>query len=123
MGQDNSVGALIRLLARHSGALAKACESLDHMEAFPFRSAMRDSNLALFKLIVAAGAARGLPLEQRYRERLRVVEERSIFDRHLQSAATATAAGHSGAGRGAASGCLGASIPATRRGSTAPPTG
>lgn len=91
LGQDNSVGGLLRPFARHAGALAKACESLDHMEAFPFRTAMRDSNLALFKLVVAAGAARALPLEQRYRERLRVVEERSIFDRHLQLAASATA--------------------------------
>lgn len=91
MGQDISVAGLLRPFARHAGALAKACESLDHMEAFPFRSAMRDSNLALFKLVVAAGAARSIPLEQRYRERLRVVEERSIFDRHLQSAASATA--------------------------------
>ncbi len=90
MSQDNSVGGLLRLFARHAGALAKACESLDHMEAFPFRSAMRDSNLALFKLIVAAGAARALPLEQRYRERLRVVEERSIFDSHFESATSAT---------------------------------
>lgn len=91
LGQDNSVGGLLRPFARHAGALAKACESLDHMEAFPFRTAMRDSNLALFKLVVAAGAARSIALEQRYRERLRVVEERSIFDRHLQPAEAATA--------------------------------
>ncbi len=91
LGSDNSVAGLLRPFARHAGALAKACESLDHMETFPFRAAMRDSNLALFKLVVAAGAARSIPLEQRYRERLRVVEERSIFDRHLQPAASATA--------------------------------
>lgn len=91
LGQDNSVSGLLRPFARHAGALAKACESLDHMEAFPFRTAMRDSNLALFKLVVAASASRSILLEQRYRERLRVVEERSIFDRHLQPAASATA--------------------------------
>lgn len=91
LGQDNSVGGLLRPFARHAGALAKACESLDHVEVFPFRTAMRDSNLALFKLVVAAGTARSIPLEQRYRERLRVVEERSIFNRYLQPAEAATA--------------------------------
>lgn len=82
----NSVTGLLRQLARHAGTLAKACESLDHMEAFPFRQAMRESNFALFKTVVAASAARGLDLAERYQIRLRVVEERSIFDRHLQAA-------------------------------------
>lgn len=87
--EAGEAGALLRPFARHAGALAKACESLDHMESIPFRDAMRASNLALFKLVVAAAAARGLDLAELYKARLRVVEERSIFDRHLQASIAA----------------------------------
>ena len=83
-GAIDDVLGLLRTFARHAGALAKACESLDHMERFPFRDAMRDSNLALFKLVVAAAAARSLALGALYTARLRVVEERSIFDERLR---------------------------------------
>lgn len=86
LGTANDVSGLLRPFARHAGALAKACESLDHVESIPFRDAMRASNLALFKLVVAAAAVRGLDLAQLYPVRLRRVEERSIFDCHLQAA-------------------------------------
>lgn len=76
---------LLRAFARHTGALAKACESLDHLEAFPFRDSMRASTIAIFKLVVAAAAGRDLDLAELYRKRLRVVEERSIFDIHLRA--------------------------------------
>ena len=85
----DDVAGLLRAFARHAGALAKACESLDHMERFPFRDAMRESNLALFKLVIAAAAARSLDLGALYPARLRVVEERSIFDDRLRDAAPA----------------------------------
>lgn len=86
LGTTNDVSGLFRAFARHAGALAKACESLDHMEPFPFRNAMRESNLALFKLVVAAAAVRSLDLTTLYAARLRVVEERSIFDDRLRYA-------------------------------------
>ena len=89
LGTTNDVSGLLRSFARHAGALAKACESLDHMERFPFRDAMRESNLALFKLVVAAAAARSLDLAHLYAVRLRVVEERSIFDDRLQGISAA----------------------------------
>jgi hypothetical protein len=85
LNEAGNAGDLLRPFARHAGALAKACESLDHMEAIPFRDAMRTSNLALFKLVVAAAAARDLDLAVLYQARLRVVEERSIFDAHLRA--------------------------------------
>jgi hypothetical protein len=86
----NDVSGLLRSFARLAGALAKACESLDHMERYPFRDSMRESNLALFKLVVASAFVRTFDLPTLYRARLRVVEERSIFDTHLR-AATSTA--------------------------------
>jgi hypothetical protein len=73
--------AFVKAYARQSGRLAKVCESWDHMENVPFRDLMLQSNLALFKLVVAEAAALDLDLDMLYRARLRVVEERSIFDR------------------------------------------
>ena len=35
LGTTNDVSGLLRAFARYAGALAKACESLDHMERFP----------------------------------------------------------------------------------------
>jgi hypothetical protein len=77
----NDPFAFVKAYARQAGILAKACESWDHMENVPFRDLMRQSNLALFKLIVAEAATRQLDLESLYRTRLRIVESRSIFDR------------------------------------------
>ncbi|MCE4225948.1 hypothetical protein HCU64_19535 [Methylobacterium sp. C25] len=91
LATTNDVSGLLRTFARHAGALAKACESLDHMESFPFRNAMRESNLALFKLVVAAAAVRSLDLAALYAARLRVVEERSIFDARLRDVAPVAA--------------------------------
>jgi hypothetical protein len=87
----NDVSGLLRAFARHAGALAKACESLDHMERFPFRDAMRESNLELFKLVIAAAATWSLDLGTLYAARLRVIEERSIFDDRLRAASPAFA--------------------------------
>lgn len=91
LGTTNDVSGLLRSFARQAGALAKACESRDHMESFPFRTAMRESNLGLFKRVVAAAAAHSLDLTALYAVRLRMVEERSIFDAHLRGASTAVA--------------------------------
>ena len=71
---------LLKMFARYGGALAKACESLDHLESFPFRDSMRESNLNLFKLVLAEASARQMDLEHRYEMRLQQVEARSIFN-------------------------------------------
>jgi len=89
LGTATDVFGLLRSFARHTGTLAKACESLDHMEAFPFRSAMRESNLALFKFVVAAATVHSFDLAALYADRLRVVEQRSIFDDHLRDQSAA----------------------------------
>lgn len=91
LDSSSDVSGLLRPFARHAGALAKACESLDHMERFPFRDAMRESNLALFKLVIAAASARSLDLGALYTARLCVIEERSIFDDRLRELSPAFA--------------------------------
>lgn len=85
-GGSNDLTGLLRPFARHAGALAKACESLDHVESYPFREAMKSSNLALFKLVVSAAAVRALDLDALYKDRMREIEMRSIFDSRLQPA-------------------------------------
>lgn len=69
----------VKSYARATGQLAKACESLDHMEDVPYVAIMRSTNLDLFKLIVAEAATRSLDLEAQFRSRLRFIERRSIF--------------------------------------------
>lgn len=78
-GQD----AFIRSYAIAAGLLAKACESWDHLEMAPFNTMMRESNLALFKLVVGYAASMKLDLVDHYRKRLRFIERRSIFHRTL----------------------------------------
>jgi hypothetical protein len=69
-----------RRFAHHTGRLAKASESLDHLEAYPFRESMKEQVVALFKLLLAEAAIRHLDLNEQSRNRLRGVEVRSIFD-------------------------------------------
>ncbi|QND64709.1 hypothetical protein HB777_13000 [Mesorhizobium loti] len=73
----------IRSFAISTGLLAKACESWDHLEMAPFNTMMRESNLALFRLVVGYAAGLKLDLVERYRNRLRFIERRSIFHRTL----------------------------------------
>jgi hypothetical protein len=78
---------LVRQFARHSGQLAKICESWDHLEPVPFREGMKACNLALFKVVLAEAGARGLDIEAAYKNRIRVVETRSIFESHFREGA------------------------------------
>ena len=78
---------LVRTFAKHNGRLAKACESLDHIEALPFRETMKNANLELFKTVLAETSARGLDVAQLYQSRMREVESRSIFDGHYSAGA------------------------------------
>lgn len=77
----------VRQFARHNGQLAKICESLDHLEPVPFYEGMQACNLALFKVVLAEASARGLDLEAAYRNRIRAVEARSIFDDYFRKGA------------------------------------
>lgn len=78
---------LVRRFAQYSGQLAKACESLDHLEAMPFRELMSESNLAFFMTVLAEASARGADLAEAYKSRMRDVESKSIFDTRYRAGA------------------------------------
>jgi hypothetical protein len=65
--------------ARSTGRLAKACESLDHLEAFPFRETMTSSVLDIFKFVIVEAHSRQLDLVRLLRERLRDIEDKYLF--------------------------------------------
>jgi len=77
----------VREFARHNGALAKACESLDHLEDLPFKSMMCSSNAGLLSTILAEASARKLDLAAAHASRTQEVEKRSIFSRRTDVAA------------------------------------
>ena len=76
---------IVRTFAHHTGRLAKACESLDHLESIPFRDVMKGANLALFKAILAEASVLKIDLMHSYTARIREVEARSIFDCYHQN--------------------------------------
>jgi hypothetical protein len=75
---------VVKEFVRYSGRLAKLCESLDHLEALPFRNELISANSSLLKVVLAEASARNLELAGRYRTRIREVEERSMFDRQIK---------------------------------------
>jgi hypothetical protein len=78
---------LVRNFARHTGRLAKVCESWDHLENILFRDEMKRCNLELLKVILAEASDRQLDLAESYKSRMRQVEGRSIFDKLFQEGA------------------------------------
>jgi hypothetical protein len=78
---------LVRNFARHTGRLAKVCESWDHLESILFRDEMKQCNLELLKVILAEASDRQLDLAEAYKSRMRQVEGRSIFDKLFQEGA------------------------------------
>jgi hypothetical protein len=78
---------LIRNFARHTGRLAKVCESWDHLESIVFRDEMKQCNLDLLKVILAEASARQIDLAEAYQLRMRQVETRSIFDQLFREGA------------------------------------
>lgn len=78
---------IVRQFVRHNGQLAKLCESLDHLEPLPFREGMKASNLALLQAVLVEAAARAIDLIAAYKERIRDVEARSMFDSYFRDGA------------------------------------
>ncbi len=78
---------LVRVFARHTGQLAKICESWDHLESVPFRDEMKRCNIDLLKVVLAEASARGFDLAGSYKSRIREVETRSIFDKLFREGA------------------------------------
>jgi hypothetical protein len=76
---------LLKQFARHSGRLAKACESLDHVESYPFREEMRASIVNLFKLVAAAASLRHIDLVEKSKGRLEGIEGKNIFHENYRA--------------------------------------
>ena len=87
LGRDDDPLWMMRQYCTHSGQLAKLCEAWDHLEDLQFRSGMHQCNLCLFSAVLAEAAARDIDLATAYRERIRAVEARSIFDNFTREGA------------------------------------
>ena len=73
-----------RAFVREAGALAKACESLDHIEDLAFKPLMKQANTALAAIVLDGATELSLELAAAYKVRLREVEKRSLFDDFIQ---------------------------------------
>ena len=76
---DSSLDWFTKKFAVYTGRLAKACESLDHIEGGDFRTLMLGELVDIVKLIVVEAAARDLELEALFEKRLNDLEERNVF--------------------------------------------
>lgn len=70
---------LLRMMGRCTGRLAKACESLDHVEDYPSRATMLDSTRDLFELLLIEASLRGIDLRERAAERTQNIEAKHLF--------------------------------------------
>ena len=66
------------------GLMAKACESVDHLEDFPFRPKIAEANLSIVRLLVAEAARRGIDLAESFADRLNQVEANSGFSMFVE---------------------------------------
>lgn len=70
---------LLKAIAIPSGRLAKACESLDHIDAYPYREEMSKQTVELFTVALVAATKRELDLRQSAKHRLIEAEGKLIF--------------------------------------------
>lgn len=61
------------------GRMAKACESIDHLEDYPFRSEINKANLSLVTLLLDEAFSRNFDLSKAYTDRIADVEKHSGF--------------------------------------------
>ena len=72
---DVLVGSLIV----EAGKMAKACESLDHLEKYDYRAVLEEGTIGLTKAVLEFAQDQGIDLRQAVATRWRQVEEKSIF--------------------------------------------
>ncbi|USI73566.1 hypothetical protein [Sphingomonas morindae] len=73
-----------RSFVKEAGILAKACESLDHIEDLAFKVMMKQANARLAVTILRGADQQSIGLIEAYKVRLREVEIRSPFDAFIQ---------------------------------------
>lgn len=76
--EPSNVDWLFRRLAEEGGKMAKACESLDHMEAFDYRGTLTGSTLEIIRCCLISAHLSGLDLESLTRRRWKEIEEKFL---------------------------------------------
>jgi hypothetical protein len=69
--------SFVRQFSALTGEMAKACESLDHLEAFPFRQSLVRANTDMSQLLICEASSRQIDLAAAYEARISDVEQRS----------------------------------------------
>jgi len=83
---DNDlIGFLLKKYALHSGVIAKACESLDHLEPYDFRVNIEKEVIELTELSLLYLAKLDIDTMSLVRQRWKFVENKSIFSKDKQS--------------------------------------
>jgi len=77
--------SLSRNMAIVTGQFAKTAESVDHLEAFPYRENLTNLTLKLFSLLLAGCKLAKTPesVENRIQQRMLGIEQKSIFFEQL----------------------------------------
>jgi len=70
---------LLKRMAAAVGQMAKGCESIDHLEAYPYREAITEALIEVLTLLLVAMAVRGIDPSSAVRHRLMSVKRKSIF--------------------------------------------
>lgn len=65
--------------AIHSGKMAKACEKIDHLEAFPFRDELNDSVIKICQIAIVAAIANNIDILSSIRGRRTSIRQRNSF--------------------------------------------
>ncbi len=73
----------LKAMAISSGRMAKGCESIDHLEAYPFNERIRENVVEICKTALIAASLQNLDLACMVHTRLAGVKERLIFHGHL----------------------------------------
>lgn len=81
--QDGSLVGLLLPVTIASGRMAKACESIDHLEAVKFREEISDCVVRLSTLSAEAANVRGLDIALEIRNRLEKVRAAKLFHGYL----------------------------------------
>lgn len=77
--KESTPDELTRQVTIHAGRMASACERLDHLEDFPYRTVLRDAAVELVALGLSIAQHRGWSMPELVERRLRPVKAKSIF--------------------------------------------
>lgn len=78
-GIDLSHGAFVKRLAISAGRMAAACERLDHLEDFPFRTTLEDEALIILAASLDLFSAEGWNPTHEMAKRLAPIKSKAIF--------------------------------------------